>query len=152
MVIFSVIILLSLFGCSVNRTVGFKEFFSQVIGFSENDEKSKPIQQDAVLMMSSEEFQRFKDKYFTPREIPMDSPDKEKAVLYLQIPSPTSSVKEYSVKDINISNNTLTVNLKESAVAQVDGASGFNGKWKWVMFIEVDKSYLKDNMKITIKK
>lgn len=142
----------SLIGCSANKSIEFKEFYSQVIGFSENDEKSKPIQQDTILMLTNENFQKFKDKYFTPREIPMESPNKEKAVLYLQIPSPTSSVNTYSVKSINLKNDTLTVNLKKTSIAMVDGKSGFNGTWKWVMFIEVDKANLKDNMKIVIKK
>lgn len=99
-----------LIGCSANKNVEFKEFYSQVIGFSENDEESKPIQQDTILMMNNDDFQKFKDEYFMPRRIPMESPDKEKAVLYLQIPSPTCSVKGYSVKRINVSNNTLIVN------------------------------------------
>jgi hypothetical protein len=152
LIIFSSIIFLTLLGCSANKNVQFKEFYSQVIGFSEKDEKSKPVPQDTILMMTNEDFQKFKDKYFTPREIPMDSPDREKAVLYLQIPSPTSSVNEYRVKSINISNNTLTVNLEKSSVAEVDGKSGFNGTWKWVMFVEVDKTNLKDNMKVVIEK
>lgn len=146
------IFFITLLGCSANKTVQFKEFYSQVIGFSENDEISKPVPQDAILMMTSEDFLKFKDKYFTPREIPMDSPYKEKAVLYLQIPSPTSTVDEYRVESININNNTLIINLENSAVAQVDGVSEFNGKWKWVMFIQVDKTNLKDNMKIVVKK
>ncbi len=141
-----------LVGCSTKKSVQFREFYSQVIGFSENDEKSKPIPQDTILMMTNEEFQKFKNKYFTPREIPMESPGKEKAVLYLQIPSPTSSVNQYSVQSINISNKTLTVNLKKSAVAQVDGKSGFNGTWKWGMVIEIDKTNLKDNMDVIVKK
>jgi hypothetical protein len=101
-------------------------------------------------MMTNEDFQKFKNKYFTPRKIPMDSPDKEKAVVYLQIPSPTSTVSEYRVKSINARNNTLTVNLEKSAVAEVDGVSGFNGTWKWVMFIQIDKSDLKDGMKVVL--
>ncbi|HSP47165.1 MAG TPA: hypothetical protein VLN47_03710 [Clostridiaceae bacterium] len=140
-----------LVGCSSEKGVQFQEFYSQVIGFSENDEKSKPIPQDTILMMTNEEFKEFKDKYFTPREIPMESPDSEKAVLYLQIPSPGSSVNEYRVESINMSGQTLTVNLIKTAVAQVDGISGFNGTWKWVMFIELDKTGLKDNMKVVVK-
>ncbi|MDD7793013.1 hypothetical protein [Clostridium sp. 'White wine YQ'] len=141
-----------LVGCSTKKSVQFKEFYSQVIGFSENDEKSKPIPQDTILMLTNEDFQKFKDKYFNPREIPMESPDKEKAVLYLQIPSSTSSVNQYNVESININNKILTVKLKKSAVAQVDGKSGFNGTWKWVIFIEVDKTNLKDNMDVVVKK
>jgi hypothetical protein len=141
-----------LIGCSANKNVKFKEFYSQVIGFSENDVKSEPIKQDTILMLNNEDFQKFKDKYFTPKEISMETPDKEKAVLYLQIPSATSSINTYSVKSIDVSNNTLTVNLKKSSIAQVDGKSGFSGTWKWVMLIEVDKTNLKDNMKIVIKK
>lgn len=139
-------------GCSSKKSVQFEEFYAQVIGFSENDEKSKPIPQDTILMMTNEEFNEFKDKYFTPREIPMEPPDKEKAVIYLQIPSPTSNVNQYRVESINISNTTLTINLKKTAVAQVDGISGFNGTWKWVMFIEADKTSLKNNMEIVVKK
>lgn len=141
-----------LIGCSANKNVQSKEFYTQVIGFSENDEKLKPIPQDTILMMTNDDFQKFKDKYFTPREIPMESSNKEKAVLYLQIPSPNSSVNGYSVESINVSNDTLTVNLRQSEVAQVDAISGFNGTWKWVMFIEVDKTNLKENMKIVLKK
>ncbi|WP_246578258.1 hypothetical protein [Clostridium frigoris] len=103
-------------------------------------------------MLSNEEFQKFEDEHFTPKKIPMKSPDKEKAVLYVQIPSPTSSVNTYSVKSINVSNNTLTVNLNKPSVTQVHGVGGFNGTWKWVMLMEVDKTNLKDNMKIVINK
>lgn len=138
-------------GCSVKKSLQFTEFYSQVIGFDENDEKSKPIPQDSILMMNDEDFQKFKDKYYTPRKIPIGSPDKEKAVLYLQIPSPTSRVNQYSVESINISNKTLTVNVKKSAEAQVDGKNGDRGTWKWVMFIQVDKESLKDNMKVVVK-
>lgn len=152
LIIFLLAIFLTLLGCSVNQTVSFKEFYSEVIGFSEDDEKFKPIQQDAVLMLTNEDFQKFKDTYFTPREIPMGSPNKEKAVLYLQIPSPASTVNQYKVKSINITSDTLTVNLKKTSFALVDGISGFTGSWKWVMFIEVDKTDLKDGMKIVIKK
>lgn len=142
-----------LIGCSVNKNVEFKEFYSQVIGFSENDEKSKSIQQDTILMLTNEDFQKFKDEYFTPRKIPMESPDKEKAVLYLQIPSQTSTVNNYSAESINVRNNTLIVNLKKSGgYYEVDGVSGFNGTWKLVMLIEVDKTNLKDNMEIVVNK
>lgn len=80
----------------------------------------------------------------------MKSPNREKAVLYLQIPSPTCSVQGYSVESINLGDNILTVNLKQSSGAQVDGIEGFDGTWKWVMLIEVDKTNLKDNMKIVV--
>ncbi|MVX67296.1 hypothetical protein GKZ28_27075 [Clostridium chromiireducens] len=150
--IFTIIMSQFLIGCSVNKNVEFKEFFSQVVGFSENDKKSEPIQQDIILMLTNDDFQKFKDEYFTPRKIPMESPDKEKAVLFLQIPSQTSSVDSYSVESINISGNTLTVNLKKSGGYEVDGISGFNGSWKLVKLIEVDKTNLKDNMKIVVNK
>lgn len=152
LVVFLAILFMGLVGCSANKNVEFKEFYSEVIGFNKDDEKSKPIEQDTILMITNENFQKFKDKYFTPRGIPVDTPNKEKAVLYLQIPSSTSQVNTYSVQSINIKNNTLAVNLEKSEVAQVDGKGGFSGTWKWVMFIEVDKADLKDNMKIVIKK
>lgn len=141
-----------LIGCSAKKNVEFKEFFSQVIGFSENDKKSEPIHQDVILILNNDDFQKFKDEYFTQREIPMESPDKEKAVLFLQIPSQTSSVDSYSVESINVRGNTLTVNLKKSGCYEVDGISGFNGLWKLVILIEVDKTNLKDNMEIVVNK
>lgn len=139
-----------LFACSSNDKVEFKEFYSQIIGFNENNEHSKPIENDTTLMMTNDEFEKFNDKYFKPREIPMDSPDKEKAVFYLQIPSSTSSVNTYSIKNINVKNNTLTVTLEKGGVVQVDGKTGFNN-WKWVMFLELDKAYLNDNMDVILK-
>ena len=148
--IFTIIIMFQfLIGCSTNKKVEFKEFYSDIIGFSKIDEELT-IHQDAILMLTNEEFQKFKDEYFTPRKIPMKSPNREKAVLYLQIPSPTCSVQGYSVESINLGNNILTVNLKQSSGAQVDGIEGFDGTWKWVMLIEVDKTNLKDNMKIVV--
>ncbi|AQR95626.1 MULTISPECIES: hypothetical protein [Clostridium] len=149
--IFTIIIMFQLIGCSTNKEVEFKEFFSDIIGFSKIDEELI-IQQDAIIMLTNEEFQKFKDEYFTSREIPMKSPDKEKAVLYLQIPSPTCSVQGYRVESINLGDNILTVNLKQSSGAQVDGIEGFDGTWEWVMLIEVDKTNLKDNMKIVVNK
>ena len=150
--IFTIIMSQFLIGCSANKNVEFKEFFSQVVGFSENDKKSEPIQQDIILMLTNDDFQKFKDEYFTPRKIPMESPDKEKAVLFLQIPSQTYLVDAYSVESINISDNTLTVNLKKSGCYEVNGISGFNGSWKLVKLIEVDKTNLKDNMEIVVNK
>ncbi|MFT8352907.1 hypothetical protein [Clostridium saccharoperbutylacetonicum] len=149
--IFTIIIMFQLIGCSTNKEVEFKEFFSDIIGFSKIDEKLI-IQQDAIIMLTNEEFQKFKDEYFTSREIPMKSPDKEKAVLYLQIPSPTCSVQGYRVESINLGDNILTVDLKQSSGAQVDGIEGFDGTWEWVMLIEVDKTNLKENMKIVVNK
>lgn len=152
LVIFAIIMSQILIGCSTNKNVKFKEFYSDIIGFSKNDVE-QTIQKDTILMLNNEEFQKFKDEYFIPRKIPMKSPDKEKAVLYLQMPSPTCSVQGYSVKSINSINNVLTVNLNESAGgAQVDGIEGFDGTWKWVMLIEVDKTNLKNNMKIVVNK
>ncbi|WP_241393436.1 hypothetical protein [Clostridium beijerinckii] len=72
--------------------------------------------------------------------------------MYLQIPSPTCSVQGYRVENINLGDNILTVNLKQSSSAQVDGIEGFDGTWEWVMLIEVDKTNLKDNMKIVVNK
>jgi hypothetical protein len=138
-------------GCSTNKNIEFKEFYSNVIGFSKTD-KEEIIQQDTILMLTNEEFQKFKNEYFTPRKIPMKSPDKERAVLYLQIPSLTCSVQGYSVESMNVGNHTLTVNLKQSSGAQVDGIEGFDGTWKWVMLVELDKTNLKDNMTVVVNK
>lgn len=120
--IITVIIAQFLVGCSNNKNVGFKEF------------------------------QKFKDKYISSRAIPIESPNKEKAVLYLHVSSKDSSVNMYSVKSIKLNNSTLTANLKRYSVADVDGKSGFNGTWKWVMLIEIDKTNLKENMEIVVKR
>lgn len=107
-VIFTIVIAsLMLISCSENKNVQFNEFYSEVIGFSDTDEKSKSVPKDAILMKNNEDFQSFQDEYFTPREV----------------------------------ENTST--------SLVDG---IYSTWKWVMFIEVDKKYLKDNMKIVVKK
>jgi len=151
-VIIATIFVQFLMGCSTSKSVDFKQVYAEVIGFSDNDEKAKPIDSDEMLMMTNEEYQKFKDKNISPRGIPMQSPDKEKAVVFIQVPSKTSSVNTYSVKSVKVSNNTLTVNLKKTSVAEVDGKSGFNGTWKWVMLVELDKTDLKDNMKVVIKK
>lgn len=153
LLLFCIIILFQfLIGCSSKKDVGFKEFYSEVVGFQDNDEKLKTVPQDTILMMTNEDFQKFTDEYFTPRELPIESPDKKKAVLYIQISSPTSSVNTYRVKSITIRNKTLIVSLEKSAVVKVDAKSGFNGTWKWVMFIEANKAKLKDDMKIVVKK
>lgn len=147
------LIMIQLFtGCSKGKAADFKEFYSQVIGFSEKDEKSKPIPKDALLMLTNKEYESFKEKYFVPREIPISEPDQQKAVLFVQIPSSSSNVKTYTVKSIDVKNNTLTVNLKKASEALVDGKSGFKGTWKWIMLIEVDKAQLTDNMKVIVKK
>lgn len=141
-----------LIGCTANKNVGFKEFYSQVIGFSKNDEESKPIQQNSILMITNKNFKKFKDKYFTPRKIPMKSPNKEKAVIFIQISSATSTVNTYNIESINARGKTLTVKLKPRGVVETDGVNGFNGTWKWVMLAEIDKTNLKDGMKIVINK
>lgn len=147
----TIIITQLLIGCSASKVVEFNELNSQVIGFTENDEKLKLIPKDSLLMMTNNDFQRFKNKHFTPKKIPVESPDKEKSVLYLQIPSSTSSVNQYSVESINVSNDTLTVNLKQIGVAEVSTIEGV-ATINWVMLIELDKTNLKDNMKIVINK
>lgn len=149
-----VAISLFLIGCSAPKNVDFNEFYTQAIGFSENIENAKPIPQDSILMMTSEEFLKFKDEYFSPREIPMESPHKEKAILYIQIPPNVSSeVDIFHVKSISAKDNVLTVMLKKYSGTEVDPGEGFtNDMFKWVMFIEIDKTYLKDNMNIVIQK
>lgn len=151
--IFTFIIMFQfMIGYSTNKKVEFQEFYSDIIGFSKIDEE-KTIKQDTILMLKNDEFQKFKDKYFATTEISMKSPNKEKAALYIQIPSPTCSVQGYSVENINSSNSVLTVNLKKSAGgAQVDGIEGFDGTWKWVMLIQLDKTNLNENMKIVVNK
>jgi hypothetical protein len=149
-----VVFSLFLIGCSAPKDVNFNEFYTQVIGFSENIENAKPIQQDLILMRTNEEFIKFKDEYFSPREIPVESPHNEKAVLYIQIPSNDSSAVDiFHVKSISVKDNVLTVMLKKYIGTEVHPTKGFTSDmFKWVMFIEIDKTYLKDNMKIVIKK
>jgi hypothetical protein len=142
---------LFLIGCSSKKDVEFNEFYSQVIGFSKNIKDSKPIQQDSVLMMTNKDYLKFKDKYFTPRKIPIESPNKSKAVIYLQIPSMTFSVNIYNVQNISVKNNVITISLKKYSSTQVDPVEGFSeGSFKWVIFIEIDKTYLNDKMKIVV--
>jgi hypothetical protein len=144
-------------GCSRNSAQAYavesSVLYSEIIGFSDNDETSKSIPKDAILMITNDKYQEFYDKYFKIRKFPIKEPDKNKAVLYLQIPSNTSSVKTYSVKSINVKDNTLTVNLNEGPAGQVHRASGYeNSIFKFVMLIQLDKTQLKDNMKITVNK
>ena len=152
-ILLGIIITPLLVGCAAGKDVEFKEFYTQVIGFSESKKILKPIKQDAILMMANEDFLTFKDKHFTPRRIPVESPDKDKAVLFLQIPSTTSSVNVYSIKNIKVSSNTLTVYLNKSPGAEeVNPTQAINYSWEWIMFVEIDKSNLKENMKIIVKK
>ena len=146
------IISLFLIGCSAQRKIEFKEIYSETIGFSDSVDKYKPISQDAVLLLTNEDFQIFMDKYFTKRKIPIESMDKEKAVLYLQIPSTTNAVDTYYVENMYVKNSTLTVNLTKMSAGYVDAKEGFNGIFKWVLVLEVDKHNLKDDMKIVIEK
>ncbi|WP_029169207.1 hypothetical protein [Clostridium cellulovorans] len=142
---------LGLLGFTGDKKVEYKEFYSQVIGFDKEDEKYKTIEQDAILMMNNEEFQKFMDEYFVPREIPVGAHDEDKAVIYLQIPFKTSRVMYYSVDIITVKNHTITVNLKQDSVAEVDGSSKID-TWNWVMLIQVDKNDLKEDMNIVVKK
>ena len=147
--IISTLILSQFFvGCSRKEIVPFKPFYNQVLGFSNSGEEYKPIEQDTLLMLDNEDFQDFKKEYFEPREIPMEEPDEEKAVLYLQIPSESSSVNTYSVKDVSVKGNILTVNLINIGVAKVNPVEGFDGKWYYVILLGIDKTNLKENLKI----
>ena len=146
-----------LIGCSSKNSIKgkpikYKEIYSQVIGFSEKDDTSKPIKQDAQLLMTNEAFHNFKDKYFTPRQIPIEEPAKDKAVLYLQIPSDTSAVNMYKVESLLATNNTLTVKLKNIGAAMVKATMDFDGTFKCVIFLEMDKTLLKENMVVQVKK
>ncbi|MDF2556530.1 MAG: hypothetical protein K0R71_358 [Bacillales bacterium] len=145
-----------LFGCSFNKSVQYKEFDYGIAGFSENNEKLMPVPQDGVLMTTTEEFQKFEDKYFTPitsRDIPIKTHNKEKAVLYLQFPSINDKVYEYEVTSLFVKNNTLTVNVKKIGISKCAiRREVVNGQLKWILFIEVDKTNLKKNMKIVINK
>lgn len=154
LIVISFIMAQFLIGCSANNIVEFKEFHAQVMAFSESNQKSKPIQPDAILMIDYEDFEKFKFNYFTSRQIPTSANDKEKAVLFLQIPSDsTHIVNNYQVESMNVRSNILTVTLKKKAsVSEVDTVRGFNGTLKWVMLIEVDKAQLKEDMKIVVKK
>ncbi len=149
-----VVIALFLVGCSDPKDVGFNEVYTEVIGFSENIKRSKPIKQDLILLMTNEEYIKFKDEYFSQRGFPKESPHKENAILYIQIPSNASTaVDRFHVKSISAKDNVLTVMLRKYSGTEVCPAEGFTSDvFKWVMFIEIDKTYLKDNMKIVIKK
>lgn len=162
--IFTIVIVFQLLiGCSTsmvtvnkvtpNNALEFKEIYSHIIGFSTKNNNFKPIDQDTILFMTNEAFQEFKDEYFSAEAIQIKSPDTKKAVLYLQIPSlTTSTVINYTVNSININNDTLTVNLKKSAVTAIDCNNDVNCTWEWVIFLEVDKTNLKDNISIIVKK
>ena len=148
-----VVIAIFLIGCSESKDVDFNEVYTEVMGFSENIERAKPIQQDSILLMTNAEYIKFKDEYFSQRMIPMESPHKEKAVLYIQLPPNESlAVDIFHVKSISAKDNVLTVMLRKYLGTEVDAAEGFTSDmFKWVMFIEIDKTYLKDDMKIVIK-
>jgi hypothetical protein len=149
-----VIIIISqlLLGCSEKKVIEFREFYSEVIGFSMEVEELKPIEPNIILMMTNDDFQHFKDKHFTPREIPMEEPNEERAVLYLQIPAPGTAVNTYSVESMDIKNKTLTVRLKREAQSFVNSPGGKKYMYKWVMLIEIDKSQLSDKIQVVIKK
>lgn len=139
-------------GCSESKHIKLKDLYHQVVGFSDNDETLQPVPQDAILLMTHEDYQSFMDMYFSARELPIESPDKDKAVLYLQFPSASTAVDTFCVKNIYLKNKTMTVNIKNIGTSMVDPIAGFDGTFKWVMFLEFDKSDLKDNMKIVINK
>lgn len=61
-------------------------------------------------------------------------------------------LRTYYVQTVRIKNNILIVNLKKSVTSQVESEGEFKGKWKWVMLLQIDKTDLKDNMKIVVKK
>lgn len=67
----------------------------------------------------------------------------------MQFPFKANSIISYKVQSINVKNNALTVSLESTGGGgQVDTVEGFKGIWKWIMFVEIDKANLKDNMKI----
>jgi len=137
---------------NINYAVAYKEIYSEIIGFDENNDLLKPIPQDTMLILKNENYQKFVNEYFVPREIPIPEPDKEKAVLYLQMPSEDSSVDTYTVKGISVKENNLVIDIEKEGMAQVDAVSEFKGMFKWVEFIEIDKQKLSDNMKIKVNK
>lgn len=141
----SIFIIMSQFlvGCSSNSNVKFKEVYSEVIGFSKTDEKLKPVPQNAILMINNDEFQKFKDKYFTKRKLSIGSPAKDKEVLYLQFSATGSSIPMYKVKSIKRNKDTLIVNVKQTKIAEVSVSKGFGGNFKWVMIVELDKTKCK---------
>lgn len=136
-----------LISCSLNNNIQFKEL-REIIGLSES---ALPV--DSILMMTNENYQKNKDKYFTPRKIitPTESLAKGKAILYLQYPSSSTAAGEYRVKGVSVNGDNLIVNLKK---AKIDTNSPYYhppGTYKWATFIELDKANLKDNMIIQVK-
>jgi hypothetical protein len=136
--------------CTNKKEIEYKEFYSQIIGFSQDKDNYKAIENDSILMIDNSEYTKFADKYFTMRKLPIKSPNTEKAVLFLQIPSDSDFVDCYITKSVTVRNNTLTVNLEKNSEAIVDGDVQLN--WKWVILLEIDKSHLKENMKIVVNK
>lgn len=136
--------------CTNKKEVEYKEFYSQIIGFSQDRDNYKAIENDSILMVDKTEYTKFIDKYFTMRKLSIEPPNTEKAVLFLQIPSDSDIVPCYTINSITVRNKTLIVNLEKSSEAIVDGETVMN--WKWIMLIELDKSYLKDDMKIVVNK
>jgi hypothetical protein len=151
-----IILLLFLTGCSmisVEKEVTFNTFYTEIIGFSESNEKIKPIPNDVMLMVDNKEYQDFTDKYLTVRELPIEDPDKEKAVLFIQIPSESLSVQKYGVINIKIKGKQLIIELIKNSTAFVNPADGFeNAIFKWIALVEIDKSHLSNKMDIIVNK
>jgi len=147
-----IIIAILLVGCSKGKKVEFKEFYSQAIGFSEKDEMFKPIPENGLLMINNEEYTKFNDKYFTPREIPMASPDKEKAVVFIQMPGDETTAPVFKISKITAVDGKLVVDLKKSGEANLSPSEEFTGIFKWVVLAEIDKTEITENMEIVIKK
>lgn len=141
-----------LIGCSSAKDVEFKEIYADTISYKPIDENSKPVSEETILMMANQDFEMLKDNYIMDKKIQTKSLDKDKAVLYIQMPGSKSSVKLYKVKDIKVNEDTLTVQLDNYGADLSISLEGDNSIHIWTMLVELDKTNLNDDMKIVVKK
>jgi hypothetical protein len=146
-------LLLSLFlsSCASAREIKFDGLYNEVIGFAD----SEPTPEDQMLLLTLKDYKSFMDDYFTDRQLQIGEPNEDNAVLYIQIPAESTSVTPLFVKEIEAQGNKLVVKIGQagksiSSTINVEPIQGFVGHFKWVIFTEVDKKYLRNNMEIEI--
>jgi hypothetical protein len=141
-------------GCSSpfqSVNIEYNVLYEQVVGFSINNNLMKPITEDVRLLTKDDEYQSFVNEHFVSRELPVKPHTKGNAVLYVQMKSNATTVQGYGIERISYNNNVLEVSLYKNGNYGVDPAAGFDGVFKWIMLIEIDKTQINSKTRVEIK-
>lgn len=130
------------------NNVEFTELYNLPIGFDEIEFKSIP--KDTILMLKEEEINQFNIENFLSRDLCLGIISDDKAELFMQFKGDKSTSEAYEITNITAKGNKLTINLQDWGIMCIKPAEEFNGIFKTVIIVELDREFLSEDMELVV--